>query len=54
MSSGQTLKESLGTVGYCAPEIILARPHSFEIDLWSLGVIMYRILSSNLPFEDIN
>ena len=54
LRADQKLKDSLGTIGYCAPEIIKGNPYSFEADLWSLGVIFYRIISSNLPFEDEN
>ena len=48
---GQTHKDSLGTVGYCSPEIALGTPYRFEVDLWTLGVILYRTLSGDLPFE---
>lgn len=33
-----------GTPNYIAPEILEAKHgHSFEVDIWSLGVIMYSI-----------
>lgn len=46
------MNDSIGTIGYCAPEIILAKPYSYEVDMWSLGIIIYRMISANLPFED--
>ena len=49
---GQKLTDSIGTIGYCAPEIVLGKPYGFEVDLWGLGVILYRIICGNLPFED--
>ena len=48
----QFLKESLGTVGYCSPEIILGYSYRFEVDLWSLGVILYRMICGDLPFDN--
>ncbi|HVU88813.1 MAG TPA: serine/threonine-protein kinase [Pirellulales bacterium] len=46
--SGQT--ESVGTVHYMAPEIANGR-YGKEIDLYALGVILYELLSGQVPFE---
>ena len=42
-----------GTPNYIAPEIIDGgeRGHSFEVDIWSLGVIVYTLLVGKPPFE---
>ncbi|RHZ46545.1 hypothetical protein Glove_615g24 [Diversispora epigaea] len=40
-----------GTVDYMAPEIIGRIGHSFEVDLWSIGVIMYIMLYGIPPFH---
>jgi calcium/calmodulin-dependent protein kinase I len=40
-----------GTFGYCAPEVIMAKSYSLGVDIWSLGVILYVILSEYLPFD---
>ena len=34
-----------GTLGYMAPELVLKQPSEFKVDIWSLGVILYEILS---------
>lgn len=37
-----------GTLGYCAPEQAMGKP-SFRSDVFSIGLIMYRMLSGQLP-----
>ena len=36
---------------YMAPEIIEQIPHSYPCDMWSLGIILYMLLSSDYPFD---
>ena len=42
--------EPYGTVIYCAPEIILDKPYTKNVDAWSIGIITYIMLYGNLPF----
>jgi serine/threonine protein kinase len=35
-----------------APEVVLRRPYSCQVDMWVLGVIAYILLSGSMPFED--
>ena len=44
----------IGTVGYIAPEIYLAEPYSFSVDIWSLGTLMHVMASGKLPFYHEN
>ena len=48
--------EPYGTLTYCAPEIILDEPYNKEVDMWSIGVMTYLMISGRLPFngEDEN
>ncbi len=48
--------EPYGTLTYCAPEIIVDEPYSKAVDLWSLGIMTYLMVSGKLPFnsEDEN
>ena len=40
-----------GTLDYMAPEMIKGQKHSFEVDIWALGVLLYEILHGYSPFE---
>lgn len=40
-----------GTPNYIAPEILNKVGHSFEVDIWSVGCIMYTLLVGRPPFE---
>ena len=44
----------VGTPDYMAPEILLNLPHSYSVDYWSLGVIVYEFLFSIPPFHAEN
>ena len=43
--------EECGSMGFCAPEIILGRSYNQKVDIWSLGVIIYYMCSRELPFS---
>uniref|UniRef100_A0A0K0DYW6 polo kinase n=1 Tax=Strongyloides stercoralis TaxID=6248 RepID=A0A0K0DYW6_STRER len=40
-----------GTINYIAPEILGKKGHSFEVDIWAFGCILYVLLVGKLPFE---
>ncbi|KAF4528807.1 hypothetical protein B566_EDAN017310 [Ephemera danica] len=40
-----------GTPNYIAPEILNKVGHSFEVDIWSVGCILYTLLVGKPPFE---
>lgn len=41
----------LGTPLYMAPELVLNQKYSEKVDVWSLGVITYQLLSGRTPFD---
>ncbi|CAD8096807.1 unnamed protein product [Paramecium primaurelia] len=43
-----------GNIYYCAPEIYHQSNYSKEIDLWSIGVIMFQCLTGELPLQNEN
>jgi serine/threonine protein kinase len=47
---GDWRRENYGTVAYCSPEITASQPHNQSTDIWSLGIVMYTLLSKRLPF----
>jgi transcriptional regulator with GAF, ATPase, and Fis domain len=40
------------TVAYIAPEILMGQPVSERSDLYSLGILIYQLLTRRLPFDD--
>lgn len=51
MHEGERKKTLCGTPNYIAPEILNKKGHSFEVDIWSIGCIMYTLLIGRPPFE---
>ncbi|KAH7910543.1 kinase-like domain-containing protein [Hygrophoropsis aurantiaca] len=42
---------SCGTPQYAAPEVYAERPYSYEVDFWALGVVIYLMITGNIPWD---
>ncbi|UJR28549.1 hypothetical protein I4U23_009784 [Adineta vaga] len=54
-SPGKKLLTSCGSLAYSAPEILLGDPYdATAIDIWSLGVILFMLVTGRAPFQEAN
>jgi len=47
-------KENSGTPGYMAPEVLFNKDHTYCVDYFSLGVILYELLMGKRPYHGHN
>ncbi|XP_028634223.1 sperm motility kinase 3A-like [Grammomys surdaster] len=49
---GMKLSRFCGALQFCAPEFFLCQPYDgTKVDTWNLGVLLYFMVTGNLPFE---
>jgi 3-phosphoinositide dependent protein kinase-1 len=44
----------VGTLNYVAPEMIQSNDATLSTDIWSMGCIIYKILTGQVPFTGTN
>ena len=47
----ETCTEPYGTLSYVAPEVLMERPYSKMVDMWTVGVMAYLFCVGFLPFD---
>lgn len=43
-----------GTVAWMAPEIIRSEPYNDKVDIWSYGVVLWELLTCEIPYKDVD
>ncbi|XP_043220100.1 mitogen-activated protein kinase kinase kinase 13-A-like [Amphibalanus amphitrite] len=43
-----------GTVAWMAPEVIRNEPCSEKVDVWSFGVVLWELLTCEMPYSDVD
>ena len=52
MGPQERVVDGFGTLSFVAPEVLVRTPYNKQIDIWSIGIILYYMLSGTLPFDD--
>ena len=47
------MAEMTGTPYFIAPEVI-AKNYGFECDMWSMGVVVYMMMTGKVPFNGMS
>uniref|UniRef100_A0A672QIM5 mitogen-activated protein kinase kinase kinase n=1 Tax=Sinocyclocheilus grahami TaxID=75366 RepID=A0A672QIM5_SINGR len=54
LSDKSTKMSFAGTVAWMAPEVIRNEPVSEKVDIWSFGVVMWELLTGEIPYKDVD
>uniref|UniRef100_A0A3P8X6M9 Mitogen-activated protein kinase kinase kinase 12 n=1 Tax=Cynoglossus semilaevis TaxID=244447 RepID=A0A3P8X6M9_CYNSE len=54
LSDKSTKMSFAGTVAWMAPEVIRNEPVSEKVDIWSFGVVLWEMLTGEIPYRDVD
>ncbi|KPP75129.1 mitogen-activated protein kinase kinase kinase 12-like [Scleropages formosus] len=54
LSDKSTKMSFAGTVAWMAPEVIRNEPVSEKVDIWSFGVVLWEMLTGEVPYKDVD
>uniref|UniRef100_A0A4W3JQK2 Mitogen-activated protein kinase kinase kinase n=1 Tax=Callorhinchus milii TaxID=7868 RepID=A0A4W3JQK2_CALMI len=54
LSDKSTKMSFAGTVAWMAPEVIRNEPVSEKVDIWSFGVVLWELLTGEVPYKDVD
>ena len=50
----EATKSHCGTPNFMAPEILAGKSYDKQVDIWSLGVLLFYMLFADYPFKGMN
>ena len=54
MKNHKKTKAHIGTPIYMAPEVINSESYNYEVDIWSLGITFFELMTFHVPFKGNN
>lgn len=54
LGENEQVRDFCGSVGYIAPEVYAGKSYRFEVDMFSFGVLLFRLLYSESPIPKDN
>jgi serine/threonine protein kinase len=54
LSPDELAQSRLGTPMFMAPELLKGKPYDSKVDVWSLGIMFYEMLTGFAPFKGID
>lgn len=52
--TNQIMDTQCGSPSYASPELIMGQKYTFATDIWSMGVVLYAMMTGHLPFIETN
>lgn len=53
-SEFDTFTSHLGTARYSSPEMLNAEPYNCSVDIWAIGIMLFKLITGKYPFDGSN